>query len=178
MKKGALVLVGVLCALFVLLVIVGMGISYNNRYVQLNNLASAQEKANEIIFDSVWKIISQKAQIADKYKDSFNKIYADLMAGRYGNDNGQLMKWVQESNPQFDSSVFKSIMDTVQGKREEFASVQIKLRDIKRESDNLRQMFPSSLFVGGKPELKVKIVTSEKTDSVFNAGKEDDIKVF
>lgn len=69
-------------------------------------------------------------------------------------------------------------MDSVQGKREEFALVQIKLRDIKRESDNLRQLFPSNLFVSNRPELKVKIVTSDKTEKVFSLEKENEIKVF
>lgn len=52
------------------LVVFGMSISYNNRYTELTNLASAQEKANEVIFDNLWKTIAQKAEIAEKYKES------------------------------------------------------------------------------------------------------------
>jgi len=155
-----------------------MYVNYSNQERRLVNLAGAQVQANAAIFDKVWKIISQKAQVSEKYKDSFEAIYTKIMKARYSSKDGTLMKWIQEQNPNFDSSIYTNLMDTIQGQREEFAQVQIKLRDIKREHDNLRTLFPSSLFVGKRPELKVTIVTSDQTEEIFKTGKENNVKVF
>jgi hypothetical protein len=153
-------------------------VDYSNREISLRNLASGQEDANKVIFDTMWKTIQQSAAITDEYKNSFKEIYLGIMDARYSKGDGTLMKWITENNPNFDSSMFKTLMDTVKGKREEFAQIQIKLRDIKREHDNLRTMFPSSMFLAGRPELKVQLVTSSNTVEAFNTGKEDSIELF
>ena len=153
-------------------------VDYSNKEIYLRNLALGQEDANKVIFDTMWKTIQQSASITDKYKDSFKEIYLGIMDSRYSKGDGTLMKWITENNPNFDASMFKSLMDTVKGKREEFAQIQIKLRDIKREHDNLRTMFPSSIFVGNRPELKVQLVTNSNTEETFKNGKEDSIELF
>jgi hypothetical protein len=161
------------------LIVVGMYFSYSNREVELKNLAAAQMKANETIFDKMWKVVAQQAQVTDKYKDSFKEIYSKIMTERYsGKRGGALMSWVSEHNPEFSVKLYESLMDNVKGLREEFAQVQIKLIDINREHTNLRTVVPSAWFVGNRPELEIKIVTSEVTAQVFEKGKEDDIKVF
>ena len=175
--KNVLLIVGV-CLLVLGSIWIGLYVNYSNQERSIVNLASAQEQANTAIFDKVWKVISQKAQVSEKYKNSFEQIYTKIMSARYSAKDGSLMKWIQEQNPNFDSSIYTNLMDTIQGQREEFAQVQIKLRDIKREHDNLRTLFPSSLFVGRRAELKVTIVTSEATAEVFKTGKENNVKVF
>jgi hypothetical protein len=155
-----------------------MYVNYSNREVSLRNLATAQEDSNKAIFDAVWKTISQKAQITDKYKEGFKEVYTGIMAGRYAGKNQVIMNWIKEANPNFDSGLYKSLMDTVEGQRERFVQVQLKLRDIKREHDNLRTTFPGSFFVGGRSELKVTIVTSDKTDNVFKSAQENNVSVF
>lgn len=168
--------------LVVALVLGGVGtsmyFSYSNREVQLRNLASAQEKANQAIFDKVWKVISQKAQVTDKYSNDFKSIYTGLMSGRYSKNDKVAWQWIQEHNPQIDSKVYNSLMDTIEGLRTEFAQVQIKLTDIKREHDNLRTTYPAKWFIGSRPELKITIVTSENTEKAFSTGKEDNVKLF
>lgn len=158
--------------------VAGMYFSYSNKEVQLRNLAAAQEQANTVIFDKVWKVIAQKAQITDKYRNDFEAIYVKIMDARYSGKNNLLMNWIQEQNPVFDPHLYSSLMDTVAGQREEFSQVQIKLRDIKREHDNLRATVPAKWFVGSRPELKVTIVTSADTANVFKTSQENDIKVF
>lgn len=173
-------LVGVLIGVAALVIIpVLMYFSYNNREVELRNLATAQNKANEAIFDKVWKVISQSAQVTDKYKDSFQKVYGTIMTERYsGKRGGALMSWIHEQNPEFSAGLYASLMDTIRGLREEFAQVQVKLIDIKREHDNLRMTVPSKWFVGKREALVINVVTSSLTDEVFKTGKEDDVKVF
>lgn len=162
------------------LTVVLMGIGYRNQEVGLRNQAAAQEKANTVIYDKVWKVIAQKAQISEKYKDSFKDIYKEIMAGRYAGEAGKapLFKWIQEQNPQFSVELYKDLSDAVEGNRAEFARVQNRLVDIKREHDNLRQKFPSSLFVGGRAELVIRIVISDKTERVFETGKDNEVELF
>jgi len=169
------VMIGVTAA-FMLIVFALMWFGVSNQEVRLRNQIGTQQKNCEIVFDNTWKIISQKAQVADKYKDAFAKIYPELMAGRYDKGGG-LMKFVTESNSQFDVSLYKDLMSSIEGQRNIFTREQAKLIDYKREHDNLRQEFPSSIVVGGRPEIVVKIVTSDRTSQAFDTGKDNDVKL-
>ena len=150
----------------------------SNTEIKLKNQIFAQQKSCETVFDKTWKIISQKAQIADKYKDAFKQIYPELMAGRYNNARGgSMMSWVQESNPNFDVSLYKDLMIAIEAQRNEFNREQQKLIDLKREHDTLRQTFPASIVVGNRKEIVINIVTSSKTKETFVTGEENDIKL-
>ena len=161
-------------------IVVLMGISTSNHEIGLRNQAAAQQKANEVVYDKVWKVIQQIAGVAEQYKASFKDIYHDIMSERYQGDSKQapLFKWIQEQQPNFSPEMYLKIDDAIQGERAEFAMVQKRLLDIKREHDNLLQQFPSSLFVGGRTHLDIKIVTSTKTDKTFASQKEDDVDLF
>ena len=171
----------VLGCLVVFALIVGMyAVAVRNQEVDLRNQATAQEKANTVVFDKVWKVLAQKAQISDKYKDSFKDIYHDIMDARYQGEakNAPLLKFVTEQNPQFSVDLYKDLADAVEANRSEFERVQNRLIDIKREHTNLLQKFPSSLFVGSRPMLDIRIVTSDKTETIFKTGKEDNVDLF
>jgi hypothetical protein len=173
-----LVLAGVVAFLAIVAVI--MNFSYKNSEIGLRNQAKAQQEANKVIFDKVWKVIQQKAQITDKYASDFKEIYGGIMHERYQGDAKQspMFKWITEHNPTFSVELYKDLADAVEANRAEFARVQNRLIDIKREHDNLRQKFPSSIFVGDKSELDIQIVTSDKTTQVFQTGKENEVDLF
>ena len=173
-----LVMVGVV--IFIGIIAAIMNFSYKNSEIDLRNQAKAQQEANKVIFDKVWKVIQQKAQITDKYASDFKSIYGNIMHERYQGDSKQapLFKWIQEHNPTFSVELYKDLSDAVEANRAEFARVQNRLIDIKREHDNLRQKFPGSIFVGSKPELEIQIVTSDKTTQVFQTGKENEVDLF
>ena len=106
--------------LITLLVIFGCGVfgvvtsyfSYNNKEVSLRAQAEAQRGKVEGVHDKMWKIIQQKAQVTDEYKDAFAEIYPNIISGRYqGENDGALMKWVTEQNPNFDTSLYKDLME-------------------------------------------------------------------
>ena len=172
--------VGWLVALFAGLVLLGLFVSYGNKEVALRTQFEAQQMANTVVYDKVWKVIQQKAGVSDQYADKFKEIYTDIMDARYGSGDGTLMKWIQESNPQFDAGLYKDLSLAIESNRTEFATVQKKLIDIKREHDNLRMMIPSSIFLGikGVKELEMKLVTSTRTEKAFDTGKDDDIELF
>jgi hypothetical protein len=165
----------------VLLVVFLMSMTYTNQEVGLRNQAVAQGKANEIIYDEVWKILQQKAGILEKFAEDFKNIYATIMEDRYQgekNGPGPTFKWIQEHNPNFTPEMYKDLSVAIEAYRGKFSRVQQKLVDIKREHDNLCQMIPSKWLVGKVPELEIVIVTSTKTSATFATGKEDDINLF
>lgn len=91
--KAALVTMGLLGLAVV--VVAGIWISAHNREVGLRNRASAQQNVCKIVFDETWKIVSQKCQVKDSYKDDFAKNFTAIMEGRYKNARGgALMSWI------------------------------------------------------------------------------------
>jgi hypothetical protein len=145
----------------------------------LRNKVVAQEQVRAGYFDKMWKIINQKAQVADQYKDAFREIYPSLIEGRYGNEQGgMLMKWITEHNPQFDVSLYKDLMHSIEAERTGFFLEQKKLTDLAREHQDVRTTFPSKIFVGHRSAIVVTIITSDVTDKVISSGKENDIELF
>jgi len=156
-----------------------MKISYSNKEITLRNRSDAQQDICKLVYDETWKIIKQKAQVADQYKTAFREIFPELMEGRYGDQRGgALLSFIHESNPEFDVSIYKEISSSIEAQRHKFTGAQSMLRDIKRVHDDLRLRFPSSHFVGDRRELEIKLITSTKTEKIFEEGKEDDISIF
>lgn len=171
-----LVLGGVL---FFALVTGCMYASYNNSEVSLRHRADAQQENLKVVHDRTWKIIQQQAQVSDRYRESFNEIYPALMEGRYGNARGgSLLSFIQESNPEFDVSLFKQLSASIEAQRTSFAREQKILLDIKRDHDVLLDSFPSSMFVGGRERLRVNVVTSTRTERTFDMGVDDEVDLF
>lgn len=162
------------------LVVMGlmMYMSYSNSEVRLRNAVKAQQEANTTSFDTCWKIIQGQAQVADKYKDSFKEIYVGLMEGRHYEKGGNLMKFITEANPTFDTKLFEKVSNSIEGQRTAFMRDQQKLIDMKREHDNILMTMPGSFFVGGRPPVEIRVVTSSKTEKTFESRKEDEIDVF
>lgn len=147
--------------------------SYSNEEIQLRNLVDAQQQTNEAYFDKMWKIISQKAEVSQQYENAFREIYPDLMKGRYDNNKGGLMSWIQEHNPNFDTSLFASVMTSIEAERTGFFVEQKKLIDLGREHNNLIEVFPSSVFLMNRDVIDLTIIKSEQTEDVFKVGKEE-----
>jgi len=175
MKKSAIiVIIGV-----VLISIIGiMYVTTSNKEIKTKNLFTAQQTTCEAYFDKMWKVLQQQASVADQYKEAFKEIYPDLIEGRYSNGGGQLMQWVQEHNPEFDSSLYGKLMNSIEAQREGFFNEQRKLISINNEHRNLLELFPTSLFVGGRDTLNLVVITSLKTKNIYESGEENDIELF
>ena len=174
-------LIAILTGSFLMIfsVIIIMDIGYRNSEVEIRNSITAQQKSNEAFYDKLWKIIQQKTQVSDQYKDAFKSIYPQLISGRYGNERGgSLMKFVTESNPSFDISLYKELSISIEAERTGFFREQQKLIDLKREHDNLIDKPISGFFLKGTKKIDIIIVTSERTSNAFENGKENDITIF
>ena len=91
------------------LVIGMMYFTITNTEIKMRETTIAQQEVGKANFDKMFKVISQTAQVPQKFmkdaKDAFKEIYQPLMESRYSGERGvALMSWVQENNPNFDLS--------------------------------------------------------------------------
>lgn len=175
--KIAGIILAILCCIAVPLIITGISIS--NKEVKLRSTITAQKEVVESYFDKMWKVIEQKAQVANEYKVAFKEIYPALIEGRYGNEQGgTLMKWITESNPTFDVSLYKDLMKSIEAERAGFFMEQKRLIDLNNEHRIIRNTFPGSFFIGNRPDIEIKIISSSKTKAIIEQGEENDINLF
>jgi hypothetical protein len=171
---------------FIALVVIGVslffyGVGINNQDVDLRNLSDAQGEVNEAYFDKMWKVLKTQAGVAEKYSEDFKEIYPKLMEGRYSNGGGQMMQWVQERNPDFDTSLYKKLMNSIEAQREGFFNEQKKSISIRNQHDNLRLKFPSGMLLGmfgDTSRIEIRIIKSLKTEAVYETGQENDVDLF
>lgn len=156
-----------------------MFVSLNNQDKVLRNSIKAKESSREAVFDETWKTIKQVAQISDKYSKDFKEIYPQLMEGRYGNEKGgSLMKFITESNPNFDTSLYVKLSNVVEAKRAEFTTAQKQIIDLKREHDNLLDTFPGSFLISNREKVEIKVITSGHTKEVMESGEDNQVDLF
>lgn len=177
--KKIVALVSSAIAGMMLIIVFFMNISVENTEIDLRARTEAQNKKCEAYFDKMWKILKQKAGVTDQYKEAFKEIYPKLIEGRYAKGDGSLMKWIQESNPTFDVSLYSSLMRSIEVERTGFFNEQSSLIDMQREHKVYIQKAPNRWFLDDnlKP-VEIKVITSSKTDEVYRTGKEDDIELY
>lgn len=181
MFTKTLAVFGGVIAVFLLLVVVAVlvGVSISNSEVRLRNEIAAQQKANEAVYDTMWKIIQQEAEVSDQYQKKFYEGFGKIIGSRYEKERGgALLSMITEANPKFDTGLFAKLMRSIEGQRTVFLQNQKRLLDLKAEHDNVRATFPGSLICGGRPAIEVVIITSQKTDDAFKKGKDDDTNLF
>ena len=117
-STGTIVALALVCIIgFTVVTMVGSYFTYNNQEIDLRQQCEAQRGKVEGVHDAMWKIISQKAQVSQEYRAGFDSIYTHIIEGRYSQGDGSLMKWIQEANPQFDTSLYKDVMDAIEQQR-------------------------------------------------------------
>lgn len=68
----------------------------------------------------MFKVLQEQAKVSSEYKKAFEKIYPEIIGGRY-TQGGEMMKWVQEANPNFDTSSYSQLMNSIDVQRGSFA---------------------------------------------------------
>lgn len=164
----------------VVVMIGSMFISYNNKEVMLRTTMVAQQLDNTSVFDNMGKKISQVAQVSVKQMEMLKEIFASHARARSSGSDQQVMTWIKESIPNVDTTTFNNLQNIIVSSRDAWTMSQRKLIDLKREHDQLLQMFPSNIILGmlGKKPFEIKIITSSKTEKAFETGKDDDVKLF
>lgn len=177
MKK----IIGISIAVIVMVfgvVTLSMHFSYNNTDAKLRAQAEAQRGKIEGVHDKMWKVLQQKAQVSNEYKNAFSEIYPALIEGRYSQGDGSLMKWIQEANPNFDTSLYKDLMQSIEIQRTEFAKTQERMLDIIREHEVLQTTVPSKWFLKNTEPIEYVVISSTRSKIVMETGLDDDVSLF
>lgn len=164
----------ILVFILIVLGIVALYFNYNNKEISLRNASKAQIGKIESIHDKMWKVIHEKAQVSNEYAKEFERIYPDLIAGRYSKDSGGMMKWIHEDNPKFDIALYNNLMMTIEYLRAEFQNNQAMVLDIIREHTTLCQSYPAKWFISNKMPILYTIISSEKTKHCMITGIDND----
>jgi len=166
-------------ALIVAILLVVWGFQVSNSEIRLRNKIGGENQVIEAYFDKMWKIIKQQAGVANEYKESFRAIYKDLMAGRYsGEGKGEMMLWIKESNPQFETTLFEKLMVSIEAQREGFFVAQKKIVDMIVTHKDMITTVPSSMIVGGRDLIVYEVISSSTSKKVMETRTEDDIELF
>lgn len=162
---------------FLAILIIGYGIKVSNDEIKLRNKIPAQVDAVDLYYTKLWEILKTKAGVTKQYAKDVSKFQKDIMEGRYSTGN-KMMMWIQESNPTFDQSLYKDLMNSIEGLREGFFIEQKKLRDMKLTHDNLITLFPSKLFVGKRGQIEVQLLVNEATKTARETGIDSSPELF
>ena len=171
-------LIAIIAIVVILIILVGMYFSYNNKEIALRKEAEAQRGKVEGVHDMMWKTIQQKAGVTEQYRDSFEKVYPELISGRYTQEGSTAMKWIQESNPNFDTSLYRDLMQAIEVQRSYFENAQTRMLDIIRQRETLINSYPACWFISNKSTIDYTIVSSTRSKTVMQTGLDDDVQLF
>lgn len=168
----------IIIAVVVVIALIAMYFSYNNKEINLRKEAEAQLGKIESVHDKMWKIIKQKANVTEQYRDMFEKVYPDIIAGRYSGEGATTMKWIQEANPEIDASLYKDLMQSIEIQREHLHSAQTRMLDVIRERAALIESYPSRWFISNKSVIEYEVISSTRSKSIMDTRIDDDIEMF
>lgn len=154
-------------------------ISTVNEEVRLRNVIAAKQKDNESEYDSLWKKISQAAEVTQAQKNALIEVFQAHAEARSGAGGGGLSNWLQESVPNVDTTTFNNLQNIIAASRDRFAMRQKELLALKSDHDTALDTFPSGtiLSILGKDRIDVSIVSSTKAKEVFDRGIDDDVSL-
>ena len=158
--------------------LVAMHFSYNNKEIALRKEAEAQKGKIESVHDKMWKVIKQKANVTEQYREMFEKVYPDIIAGRYSGEGAMAMKWIQEANPEIDASLYKDVMQAIEIQREHLHTAQTRMLDVIREREALIESYPSRWFISNKSKIEYEVISSTRSKTVVETGLDDDVEIF
>jgi hypothetical protein len=113
------------------------------------------------------------AQVPEMYAADLQKVYEGAIKGRYGADGSKaVFQFIQEHNPNFDSSMYSRLQQAMQSGRAKFESEQKMLLDKKRAYEEMLVTFPGSAvnsFFGypRKDIASMDIVIDDRTAEDF-----------
>jgi len=164
----------------IVLLLIGMTSFYvgtSNDEIRLRERISGQQEMTEVFYTKLWEVLKSKAGVADQYASKFKEIQLGIMEGRYSTGD-KMMMWIQESNPEFDSSMYKDLMNSIEGERNGFFIEQKKLRDMSVQHSTMLKIFPSSIILGGRDEIKVTLLKNVATKKAFETGTDSSPDLF
>lgn len=160
--------------------IVGLAVLYfllffyfNNKEISLRTEADAQRGKIEAVRDQMFKVLQDKAHVSSDYRDAFGKIFPEIIAGRYSHDNSDMMKWIQEANPNFDTSLYHDLMVAIESQRAQFTNAQARMLDVINQRAALLEQYPATWFIKDKRPIVYDTISSTATKNVMATSVDD-----
>lgn len=162
----------ILSVLAVIVILITMYFSYNNREISLRKEIDAQRGKIETVRDRMFQILREQANVSVEYRKSFEVIYPKIIEGRYRN-GGELMKWINEANPNFDISLYQNLNNSIEVQRTAFTLEQNRMLDIINQRATLIESYPSRWFVREKSAIDYKPIVTSNTKEAMTTGIDD-----
>lgn len=176
-----------LIAAIVLGAFVGTGaVSYISAYNTANRMERsivATDENNRNILAQYGNRVAEAAQVPAMQRDDLTAVVTAALEGRYGEDGSQaVFQWIQEQNPQIDSTVYVQLQRMIEAGRIEFAAAQTKLVDQKRIYETALGSFWQGTWmsVAGYPRIDLaeyQIVSTVRADEAFETGIEEPMQL-
>lgn len=185
MSKTVAVLISIIA---LLVVAAGLVITSYITYANMGNRTEAAIKAryqdNENIYASGTQKVMEVAQVPGMYRDDLQKVFTAALQGRYGQNGSQaVFQWIQEQNPQFDSSLYAKVQQVIESFRNEFKTAQTTLLDQCRSYETLRGNVWSGFWLSaaGYPKADLDklctIVTTDTARQTFETKRDGGIQL-
>lgn len=162
-----------ICIAGVLIVLFILYFHYNNKEIALRKESDAQRGKVEAVRDQMFKVLQEQAGVAADYRDAFGKIFPDIIGGRYANDSQEMMKWIQEANPNFDTTLYHNLMNAIEAQRAQFMNTQARMLDIINQRAAIIEYYPSRWFIKNKKEIVYEVISANPTKDVMATGVDD-----
>jgi len=175
-KALGLIIGGSIAVLFIGLII--WIFSTMNMEQTLYQRGLSQQTVCKANYSKMWQILKDKGAVTVEYSEKNKEFVTALMEGRYSKGDGSLMKWITEQNPNFDSSIYKDLMASIEAQRTEFFMEQSKLIDIDREHKTIRRVFPGKWVIGRRPDIGITVIEARAGKDAYITGTEQEIDMF
>jgi hypothetical protein len=155
-------------------------------YVSAANQGNEMEMGLKATFDNNKNLMAQysqkvmeAAQVPAMARDDLLKLTKAAIEGRYGEKGSQaVFQMITEQNPTVDGALYRKIQQIVESGRNEFQNGQTRLIDQKRAYETqLGYVWKGFwMHLAGYPKVNLaeyKIVTTDRTESSFKAGREE-----
>ena len=178
MKNINIVIIGVFVCVVLLFSAVFGTLWYTTYSEALQNkvLIDASYTNLQGIFDNTYKKINQSTQIAKFDRESVKDIIVQNAQARGG--GGSVVKWVQESIPNVDSTTLRQLISIVNGARDEYLYQQTGYNDkVRNYNSILATPIVGFLLthVNGLKPIDYLAITSTHTENAFKTHKDDDV---
>lgn len=183
MKNTTTAIAAAIVASGIVLITVISYISAYNTGNRLERTIEATYEDNQNVLAQYSNRIAEAAQIPAMQRDDLAEVVERALDARYGEEGSQAMfQWIQEQNPQIDSTVYVELQRIINAGREDFRVAQTRLIDQRRVYETALGSFWGGTWmsIAGYPTIDLddfNIVTNERTNEAFSTGTEEPIQL-